>query len=101
MALYVVPLPKRLGAATCLPPCGRNQSAQSAHQLPGCSVAPCSHSACSLGSLSLVQYERFFLTGGLITPAMCPDAPITKRLLPGRWLTVAYAEPIGTMWSSR
>ena len=29
-----------------------------------------------------IQWLRFFFRGGLITPAMWPDAPRTKRRLP-------------------
>ena len=35
------------------------------------------------------QWLRFLAAGGLITPAMWPEAPITKRFLPGSTCVLA------------
>src|SRR5574343_1067879 len=102
MALNL-PLPYALGAATCLPAWDLSQAHQSGHQLPGSSWAPASQSSWDLGSLpsARTQLLRFFFSGGLITPAMCPEAPMTNRFLLGITWVLAYAPPMGTMWSSR
>jgi hypothetical protein len=41
-----------------------------------------SHWSAPAGTVFAIQWLRFFLAGGLITPAMWPEAPSTKRFLP-------------------
>ena len=63
---------------------GLSQAAQSVHQLPLCSVALSIQSSALAGKwlAGAVQKLRLPLLAGLITPAMWPEAPITKRFLP-------------------
>ena len=73
-----------VGADMGLPPWLANQLDQSVHQLPVCSVAPSTQAAWLAGKRPSVriQWLRFFLAGGLMTPAIWPEAPITKRTGP-------------------
>src|SRR6218665_2357058 len=126
MVLTLAPLPWLRGAAICLPAWLSSQSDQSGHQLPGCSVAPSSHWARLAGRLpsgriqwvrlcwgggvgrgfggslpsARIQWLRLRWAGGLMTPAIWPEAPITKRFLPGSTWVLAEAASIGTIWRS-
>src|SRR5471032_943884 len=93
--------PALRGALTSAPPKPASQRDQPLHQLPGCSVAPANHASADAAGLSLVQWLRLPAFGGLMTPAMWPDAPSTKRFLPPRILVDSQAPFHGTMWSSR
>src|SRR6516225_7889478 len=100
MALWPRP-PAALGAATSPPPKPASHCDQPVHQLPGCSVAPASQASAETAAFSLVQWLRLPALGGLMTPAMWPDAPSTKRVLPPRIFVDSHAPFHGTMWSSR
>src|SRR5580658_7635623 len=84
-----------------LPPYPSSHSVQVGHQLPGCSVAASNHASESSGrvlsSVSRTQKLRLFLAGGLITPAMWPDAPSTNFCGPLSNGADAYAAVHGTM----
>jgi hypothetical protein len=56
--------------------------AQSGHQLPGCSVALSNQASPRPAACRWTQWLRLPLAGGLMTPAMWPEAPSTKRTLP-------------------
>src|SRR6185503_9004564 len=93
--------PAPLGALTWPPAKPASQRVHSGHQLPGCSVAPASQASADTAGLSFVQWLRLPALGGLITPAMWPDAPSTNLFLPPRILVDSQAPFHGTMWSSR
>jgi hypothetical protein len=91
-----------------LPPYWARNLAHSGHQLPLLSVAPANHASAVFGRAlplaSFTQWLRLPLDAGLMTPAICPDAPSTKRLFFG-FLGLsssidANAASHGTMWSS-
>ena len=50
-----------------------------------------------LSSVSSIQKLRLFFDGGLITPAICPDAPSTNFCGPVSNGADAYADFHGTM----
>src|SRR3546814_16778659 len=65
--------------AGTLPPAKRpTHFCHSGHQEPGCSVAPVSHSSWSAGVFGFVQCAYLPAAGGLITPAICPEAASTN-----------------------
>src|SRR5207237_1114813 len=101
-------LPGSAGGATSLPPFSARNFAHSGHQLPFTSVAPANHSAGVFGRLRplvwLTQWLRLPFEAGLITPAIWPEAPSTKRLALAFFgfsrFIEANAASHGTMWSS-
>jgi|GEM_PF-5592665 len=95
-----VALPAFFGAATCAPLCAFNHSLHSGHQLPS-TLCACSTQSDASSCSSPIQWLRLRLAGGLMTPAMWPLAPSTKRLLPPSSCVLAKAVCQGTIWSSR
>src|ERR1700757_4297178 len=93
--------PAPLGAACSPPPNPASHCDQPVHQLPGCSVAPASQASAETAGLSLVQWLRLPALGGLMTPAMWPEAPSTNLLRPPRIFVDSQAPFHGTIWSSR
>src|SRR5215472_15677836 len=89
-------------AGTSVASCALSQSSQSGHHEPACSLAFDSHrSRLALVGLGPVQYWYFILSGGLITPAMCPEPARTKRTRPPKNFEPSSTDLGGAMWSSR
>src|SRR5262245_7549044 len=82
--------------------CDLSHFSQSGHHEPGCSVAVFSQLSTSepLG-FSPVQYWYFGLSGGLMTPAMCPDPASTNLTGPPKNCEPKSTDFAGAMWSSR
>src|SRR5882672_186672 len=96
-----VAFPGCAGAATRSPAKRASHSAQFGHQLPGSLRALSSHSSASSAVTPSTQWLRFFFSGALITPAMCPLAPSTNVVGPPSRCFETNAVRHGTMWSSR
>src|SRR5450759_2680852 len=75
-------LPTVLGASTSAPACSRSQWLHYGHQLPGTSCAVSSQRSGSGPAAPATPWLRLIFDAGLITPAVCPLTPRTKRRAP-------------------